>query len=43
MTEHKIGAVPAVDSKEHLVGIFSEPGALRYCLYLIERYQRIGS
>lgn len=39
MVEHKIGAVPVVDSKEQVVGIFSELDALRYCLYLIERYE----
>lgn len=43
MVEHKIGAVPVVDSKQHVVGIFSELDALRYCLYLIERYQSVRS
>ena len=41
MVDHKIGAVPVVDSKQHVVGIFSELDALRYCLYLIERYQGV--
>lgn len=43
MVEHKIGAVPVVDSKQRVVGIFSELDALRYCLYLIERYQSVRS
>lgn len=43
MVEHKIGAVPVVDSKQRVIGIFSELDALRYCLYLIERYQGVGS
>jgi acetoin utilization protein AcuB len=43
MVEHKVGAVPVVDSKQRVVGIFSELDALRYCLYLIERYQGVRS
>jgi acetoin utilization protein AcuB len=38
MVEKKIGALPVIDRLGQLVGIFTELDALRYCLYLIDRY-----
>jgi acetoin utilization protein AcuB len=38
MVEKKIGALPVIDRDGELVGIFTELDALRYCLYLIDRY-----
>lgn len=43
MVVHKIGAIPVIDSEKRVVGIFSELDALRYCLYLMERYQGAGA
>lgn len=42
MVDHKVGAIPVVDSERRLVGIFSELDALQYCLHLMERYQGAG-
>lgn len=38
MVDDRIGALPVVDSDHKLIGIFTETDALRYCLFLIERY-----
>jgi acetoin utilization protein AcuB len=41
MIEHKFGALPVVDLDGRVLGIFTELDALRYCLYLTERYQGV--
>ena len=41
MVRHRIGALPVVDLYHRLIGIFTETDVLRYCLLLMERYQKI--
>ena len=38
MVQYQIGSLPVIDSHYKLVGIFTEADAVRYCLFLIERY-----
>jgi len=42
MVDRKFGSLPVVDTENRVIGIFTEFDALRYCLYLIDRYQKVG-
>jgi len=41
MIDHKFGSLPVVDLDNTVIGIFTEFDALKYCLYLIDRYQEV--